>query len=272
MPAYATIPEVAVTEITRDSTGHRCKFVLKNTDLALANSLRRVMIAEVATLAIDWVAIEINTSHLHDEFLAHRLGLVPLTSQAVNDFEFKRECPCEKFGCGDCAVEFTLDVKNDDEEPLTVTTESLVSKRDDVIPVTSRKDDSEYEETPGIIVCKLAKGQRLKLRAMAHKGFGKEHAKWIPTCGVGFEYDPDNALRHTTFEFEEEWHRSEHTELPETGPYQAPYDPDGKADTFFFDVEATGALAPDVIVTEATAKLVDKLEVLKTHLDIIAPR
>lgn len=70
------------------------KFELYNTDLTVANALRRVIISEVPTMAIELVEISENTSALHDEFLAHRCGLIPLVSDSVDEFNFKDQCPC----------------------------------------------------------------------------------------------------------------------------------------------------------------------------------
>lgn len=53
-------------------------FDLIGVDASIANALRRVMLAEVPTMAIEHVYIFNNTSIVHDEVLAHRMGLVPL--------------------------------------------------------------------------------------------------------------------------------------------------------------------------------------------------
>ena len=50
-------PFVSITAKTQDSL----TFVLNNVDLSLANAFRRVMIAEVPTMAIDLVEFEANT-------------------------------------------------------------------------------------------------------------------------------------------------------------------------------------------------------------------
>ena len=80
------------------------KFCLENTDLTIANALRRIIIAEVPTMAIDQVEITQNTSAVHDEYLAHRCGLIPLVSNDVDKYNFLLECDCALGVCDKCCV------------------------------------------------------------------------------------------------------------------------------------------------------------------------
>lgn len=53
-------------------------FELINPDVSIANAIRRILIAEVPTMAIETVHLWQNTGVIQDEVLAHRLGLIPI--------------------------------------------------------------------------------------------------------------------------------------------------------------------------------------------------
>ena len=62
-------------------------FDLIGAEPPLANALRRIMIAEIPTIAIEKVTMWQNTSIIPDENLAHRMGLIPLKADA-RKFEY----------------------------------------------------------------------------------------------------------------------------------------------------------------------------------------
>ena len=53
-------------------------FELIGVDVSFANALRRIMIAEIPTMALEYVYMWNNSGLIHDEVLSHRLGLIPL--------------------------------------------------------------------------------------------------------------------------------------------------------------------------------------------------
>lgn len=128
------------------------KFELYNTDLTVANALRRVIISEVPTMAIDLVEISENTSALHDEFLAHRCGLIPLVSEAVDEFNFKEQCPCQLGNCEKCTVTFELEIDSSqtNAKEYDVTTCDIFTKPHELVVPVSFVDGKTGKPQPPI--------------------------------------------------------------------------------------------------------------------------
>ncbi|KAJ3186799.1 45 kDa subunit of RNA polymerase II [Irineochytrium annulatum] len=265
-------PKVQIQEINdRDPS---ITFTLSNTDLSVANSLRRIMLAEVPTMAIDLVDIESNTTVLIDEFISHRLGLIPLTSTSVDDFAYTRDCTCPQY-CPACSVELTLNVRCNDRDVMDVTARQLVSSHETVRPCFQSDDD------PGAVICRIRKGQELRVKCVAKKGTAKEHAKWSPCSAVSFEYDPHNRLRHTTYwledsrhEVSDEWPVGPNGDLEPDDEilHQAGkggFDYSAKPEKFYFTVEGTGVMDPKEIVVWAMRIFIQKLAVIQIELNKI---
>jgi len=66
-------------------------FDLIGVDASIANALRRIILAEVCTMAIETVYIETNTSIIQDEVLSHRLGLIPINADPNKFEEYSEE-------------------------------------------------------------------------------------------------------------------------------------------------------------------------------------
>ncbi len=153
------------------------RFIVSGIAPPLANALRRTMIAEVPTMAIDDVIIIENTSILFDEILAHRLGLIPLTTDLAA-YTLPDRCDCKsELGCNRCRASFTMEVEPTDK--MTVYSGDLKPDNPAIKPVSEK-----------IPIVKLAPGQKLKLEAYSRLGRGQEHAKWQPVSACAYKFLP----------------------------------------------------------------------------------
>ncbi|KAI3844298.1 hypothetical protein MKX03_032190 [Papaver bracteatum] len=151
-------------------------------------------------------------------------------------------------------------------------------------------DDCSEAEKKGRTTAEI--GQKLRLRAIARKGIGKDHAKWSPAATITCMYEPDihineDMLETLTLEEKQEWIESSHTKVFDIVPntqqvkvYDAEaytYDDEvikkaeavgnpglveitAREDSFIFTVESTGAMKSSQIV-------INEIEVLKQKLD-----
>eukprot|EP00934_Nitzschia_sp_Nitz4_P006883 Nitzschia sp. Nitz4//scaffold189_size62959//43287//44375//NITZ4_006314-RA/size62959-snap-gene-0.10-mRNA-1//-1//CDS//3329539914//6873//frame0 len=303
---------------------HEIKFVLSDTDTSVANTLRRIMIAEVPTLAIDLVEFHENSTVLNDEYIAHRLGLIPIRFQPTETtkgedcskaFLPHRECVCYE-RCPRCSVDFELEVGFDEamqhrseEEllaPLTVTSQDLKSNNPGVMPAHFLNQDEQDEaQDAGVAVVKMGPGQRLKLKAVARMGIGKEHAKWSPVAVATYRFWPNIYINHEqlatlTMEQKQElvdvcsdrileldeltgeikpvenyWDIATYTEdlkFHQDSLKKRKEDDDfirveHSTDRFIFNVETTGSMDADVIVLSALHVLKGRLTYLATEVE-----
>jgi DNA-directed RNA polymerase subunit D len=135
-------------------------------DLNYPNAIRRYIMSEVPTLAIEDVVIVENSSLIYDEIIAHRLGLVPLKT------------PKKYLDQGNAQLMMVLDAKAN-EGTRTVYSGELVSEDKEVYPTSTE-----------IPLLKLAKGQSVKIEAYAKLGSGKIHSKFSPTSKATVKPSP----------------------------------------------------------------------------------
>ncbi len=164
--------EVRVLENNKEQ--NKLSFILKDFNSVFTNTLRRLIIDEVPTMAIEEIEFVKNNSILYDEIIAHRLGLIPLKTD-LKSYNLPDKCKCEGKGCNRCQLKMVLRATKGSG---IVYASEIKSKDPAIKPV--------FGEMP---IVKLLKGQTMELEATAVLGKGKQHVKWSP-CHVYYKYRP----------------------------------------------------------------------------------
>lgn len=159
-----------------EKKGNNLTFILRDSTFTFANALRRIIVSEVPTMAIDELKIVENSSALYDEMLALRLGLVPLKTD-LKLYALPNECSCKGEGCSNCTCSLTLNV-NGTPEGFSVFSSELKSNDRNIVPA--------FDKIP---IVYLLSHHRVELEAVARLGCGASHVKFKPG-NVGYKHVP----------------------------------------------------------------------------------
>lgn len=164
----------------------KARFILRNSSPAMANALRRTLLADLPKMAIDKVEFHLgpimdgekeyeSTTPLFDEIIAHRLGMVPVPTD-LDLFVPQDQCVCHGEGCPNCSIMYSLNKHG----PCTVLS-------GDLEPLGNPDLRVKDEEIP---IVELTDGQAVMIYATAVMGTAAKHVKWQVCNGVGYSYLP----------------------------------------------------------------------------------
>ena len=150
-------------------------FIVRDAEVPFINAIRRAAMVNVPKIAIEDVNIIKNDSAMFNEVLAHRLGLTPLVSDldALEGLSLPEDDDWGEYTNG---IMFHLN----EVGPKVVYSKDLISSDSKIKPV--------YDTIP---LVKLKDGEELNIEAVAKAGYGKEHAKWMPTTVCAYKQYPE---------------------------------------------------------------------------------
>jgi DNA-directed RNA polymerase subunit D len=152
------------------SEGLVAKYSVEGSSPAWINSIRRFSQDYVPTLAFEDLEISQNASALYDDIVAHRIGLIPLTTDLSS---------------------YSLVAEGEEVSAMNSVLLSLkVNKAGYVLSGEFESKDPKVKPAfDDIQVSYLLENQELELTGLAVMGQGINHVKWNP-CNAFYTYEP----------------------------------------------------------------------------------
>ncbi|XP_019405228.1 PREDICTED: DNA-directed RNA polymerases I and III subunit RPAC1 [Crocodylus porosus] len=282
------------------------EFDLVGIDAAIANAFRRILLAEVPTMAVEKVFVYNNTSIVQDEILAHRLGLIPIQADP-RLFEYRSQGDEE--GTEIDTLQFQLKIKcsrnpraakeSSDPNELYIN-HKVYSRHMTWVPLGNQADlfpDACFRPVhDDILIAQLRPGQEIDVLMHCVKGIGKDHAKFSPVATASYRLLPDITLvqpiEGEAAEKLKKCFSPGVIEIQDIKGKKVARVANARLDTFsreifrheelknmvrlarvrnhyIFSVESTGILPPDVLVSEAIRVLMGKCQRFLDELDSV---
>jgi len=169
------------------------EFDMVGFDTSVPNAIRRILLSEVPSMAIEKVHLYQNTSIMQDEVLAHRLGLIPLSAdprlfewkaadaedegEAHDTLQYQLQVRCRNDRAAGEMVDSNVYTSHMKWLPMGEQAEWLTEK--DVLPTES-----------DILINKMRPGHEMDMKLYAVKGIGRDHAKFSPVATAFYRLMP----------------------------------------------------------------------------------
>ena len=151
------------------------EFEIKNISKSIVNAIRRTCLSNIRNTAFDEVNFKVNTTSLHDEFLKHRIELIPVLLERFDEKTISN-------------YTFKLHVTNKPNEPTYVTTDDI--KEFEIIDGIEKKvvlKNMFIQEPNPILITRFPtiidgkEIQELNVEFKLRVGTGIIHTKYSPT-------------------------------------------------------------------------------------------
>jgi len=142
---------------------HSVRYKIRGAHVSMLNALRRTIVADLRSLAVDVAVVHANTSCMYDEMLVHRIAHVPLS------------CPPEFLADDNYKVTIHFKVN---VPPLKRGAINGFHLAQDIMSNHLVCDHPAIRVKQDIRILRLLPGQRVCVVAAARPGTGREHTKW----------------------------------------------------------------------------------------------
>lgn len=228
-------------------------FELHELDLSIANGLRRVILTDIPIPGIigeeePTIDIIINTCALHNEYIIHRIGLIPICFSEEDTENYE-----------DNSIELELNVKNDENKMQNVDTSMITAKRNGI---ELNKQELAKLFPPNnitkdyILITRLKTNEHLHFKAKIVKKTARFNASFSPVSLCNFSYiqDPTKAAeKDNILDKERSYYKNNY----------------GDPNALLFEIETINKnLEPKYLINKAIEIIINKLNRLRDNLTL----